>query len=212
MTTPNKQHRDFGPDYFNGWPATVPAERLERAIQYTQDRVKAQPSLLIKGDLPSSGDDAFDMDMFLTAHSMLSSYQENMVDLSPLDAASDEDFLLVLGQILIELETEHHFTCAIISNLHSSQGTITIFTLAKHPDWMGLSISLPNLRDLHVIAVESGRTPGDPAAMFAVPGVMMPDRPMESPPLQENNIKVLAQVAAWHGAASFNWLPTSSLN
>ena len=177
MNAPDNQHQNFGPEHFAGWPATVPAERLERAIQYVQERMRVQPDMQ---ELPTSGDADLDMDMFLTAHSMLSPHHITQVDLTPLDDASDEDFLPALRHILEGLETEHHFACAIIDNIaadqFSTETTIAIrdiFTLAKHPDWMGISISLPNLQGHHVHTIESKQNPGNPAAMFAVPDIMM---------------------------------------
>ena len=212
MTAPN--HQDFGPEHFAGWPATVPAERLERAIQYVQDRIRDQPSLLNQGNLPTSGNDDLDMDMFLSAHSMLSPHQIANIDLSPLDAASDNEFPVVLLHLLERLESEHHFACAIINNISADQFSTNttiaisdIFTLAKHPDWMGLSLSLPNLRGHHVHTWESRKHPVSPRAMIALPDIMMPGQTPQTPAVAEGGLKVLAQVAAWHGAASFQWFP-----
>ena len=204
-------HQSFGPDHFAGWPATVPTERLERAIQYVRDRMRIQPNMQ---DLPTSGDNNLDMDMFLTAHSMKNSYRPGEVDLTPLDAASDEDFLPALRQILEGLETEHHFACAIIDNIaadrFSTETTISItdiFTLAKHPDWMGLSTSLPNLRDHHVTSSESLKHPLSPSVMIGVPDVIRPEPILQPLTAPQVGIQTLAEIAAWHGAASFKWLP-----
>ena len=214
MTSPFTENQDFGPEHFSSWPATVPTERLERALQYVKDAITARPELILQPHLPASGDPALDMDMFLTAESMRSPFHGAATDLTPLDAASDEDFIPALFQILLSLETEHHFACATISTAsghpHSKEDTITItgiFTLAKHPDWMGLCIALPTLQALHIHAAESTLTPGAPAAAFAIPDSMHPED-IPSPPVPPHTgLQTLAEVAAWHGAASFNWLP-----
>ena len=135
----------------------------------------------------------WDMDMFLTAQSMNSAYHPTEVDLSALDEASDTDFQEVLWKILQDLETEHHFACAIITGkgAHQSAPAATIviqhiFTLARHPDWMGLSILLPYLRGQprpHMGVPTS--TPISPRTMIAVPDVMMPEQvsqPLTPPP------------------------------
>ena len=210
MTTPHRQDRDFGPEHFAGWPATVPTERLERAIQYVQDRTEVQPDMQ---KLPASGDNNLDMDIFLTTQSMNSAYQPTEVDLSALDEASDTQFLEVLRRILQDLETEHHFTCAIIDtgeHQFPPRPTIVIqhiFKLARHPDWMGLSILLPYLRGHHVHTWESRKHPVSPRTMIAIPDVMMPGQVFQPLPAPEGGLQVLAGIAAWHGAASFHWFP-----
>lgn len=211
MTIPDRQDRDFGPEHFAGWPATVPTERLERAIQYVQDRTKVQPNMQ---ELPSSGDNNLNMDMFLTAQSMNSAYYPTEVDLTALDEASDTDWLEVLRKILQDLETEHHFACAIITATRNHEpgpaATIMIqhiFKLARHPDWMGLSILLPYLRGHHVHTWESGKHRVSPCTMIAVPDIMMPENVYQPPAAPEGGIQVLAGIAAWHGAASFHWFP-----
>ena len=164
-------------------------------------------------ELPASGDNNLDMDMFLTAESMKSAYHPTEVDLSALDEASDTDFLEVLWKILQDLETEHHFTCAIIdTGAHQSAPAATIviqhiFKLARHPDWMGLSMLLPYLRRHHVHTWESRKHPVSPRTMIAVPDVMMPGQVSQPLPAPEGGLQVLADIAAWHGAASFHWFP-----
>ena len=172
--------------------------------------------LLRQPNLPQSGDPDLDMDVFLTAQSMISARRTAGIDLSPLDAASDEALPMVLSQILQTLETEHHFTCAIIDDTgHSADGhedTIAIteiFTLAKHPDWMGLSLSLHKLQGHHVRTHESQHHPGSPGVMIAVPDIMMSDQPDwgQTPP--QAGFRILADIAAWHGASSFQWFPAA---
>ena len=211
MTAPNDRDHAFGPEHFAGWPATVPTERLERAIQYVRDLTDLDPDT---DDLPVSGDSNLDMDMLLTAHSMTDSYNAAEIDLTPLDRASDQQFLAVLQEILQDHETEHHFACAIIThmNAHQPQPPTDIeinhaFTLARHPDWMGLSLALPHLLNRHVNTWESRRHPDSPRAMIAVPDIMMPKRAPRSQPAPRGELRVLAEVAAWHGAASFHWFP-----
>ena len=200
---------DFGPEDFAGWPATVPTERLERAIQYVRDRISIDPNI---HELPVSGDPNLDMDVFLTAHSMISPNHIANVDLTPLDTANEINFMVVLWQILLDLETEHHFPCAIIDvvadQAHPST-TIAIFILAKHPDWMGLSTHLPSLRNHHVTSLESQKHPLSPSIMFAVPDVMMPKPILQPPTAPEGGLRTLADIAAWHGADSFNWFPAA---
>ena len=211
MTEPSNQDQDFGPEHFAGWPATVPTERLERAIQYVRDQAQLHPDM---EDLPVSGDENLDMDMLLTAQSMTNFHNAAEVDLTPLDRASGHQFLEVLREILQDRETEHGFACAVISHMGAGQpqqpATIEIrhiFTLARHPDWMGLSLALPDLRDHHVHAWESRRHPASPRAMIAVPDIMMPEQAPPSSPAPRGGLRVLAEVAAWHGAASFHWFP-----
>ena len=213
MTTPNNQDQILGPEHFAGWPATVSTERLERAIQYVRDRARSDPDMQ---ELPTSGDTTLDMDMSLIAQSMISHQLITQVNLAQLDLVSDAQFVEVLREILQEQETEHHFASAIITHIkiHQSQPmeTITIkhiFTLAKHPDWMGLSPILPNLQDHHVHTWESHRNPHSPRAMIAIPDIMMPKQVPESPPIPQGGIQVLAEVAAWHGVASFHWFPAN---
>ena len=208
--TRTEQRQDFGPEHFAGWPATVPTERLERAIQYVRDRTSIEPNI---HDLPVSGDPNLDMDVFLTAHSMISPHHIANVDLTPLDTVSEINFMVVFWQILQDLETDHHFPCAIIDVVadqhHPSTNRVftDIFTLAKHPEWMGLSTSLPNIRNHHVTSLESREHPLSPSVMFAVPDVMMPKpiaQPLTAP---QGGLQTLADIAAWHGAASFNGFP-----
>ena len=211
MTTPNNQDQTLDPEHFASWPATVSTERLERAIQYVRDRARFDPDMQ---ELPTSGDTTLDMDIRLVGQSMISHELINQVNLALLDLVSDAEFMEVLRQMLQEKETEHHFASAIITHIKTPRlqpmETIAIkhiFTLAKHPDWMGLSPILPNLQEHHVHTWESHKNPHSPRAMIAVPDIMMPKQLPKSLPIPQGGLQVLAEVAAWHGAASFHWFP-----
>ena len=209
MQQPNRQpnNTSLGAEDFAGWPGTVGIERLERAIDYVRNHVSPIATH------PNSGDPALDHDIFMTANSMTSPHLGSQLDLSVLDNSSSVEWLFDLVSILRSLETEHHFACAFLTveendALPPDEAEVAIrhvFTMAKAPDWMGLCVSLPHIKGLHVHAVQSSIDPEAPCAMIAVPTILMEDDIEPSPPTPEGGMASLESITRWHGAQTFHW-------
>ena len=209
MQQPERAPSDttFGPADFAGWPNTVGAERLERAIKYVQEQMSPF-------DLrPNSGDPGLDNDIFMTAHSMLSPYLGHQINFSVLDESTSDEWLFDLIAILRTFETSTHFACAFLVVEQDEAkpvdeatiGIRQVFSMAKDPDWMGLCVSLPTVKDLHVHAIQSSHDEQAPCAMIAVPSVMMDDDTPPSPGTLEGEMATLESITRWHGAKTFHW-------
>lgn len=192
---------------FAGWPGTVGAERLERAINYMRNNMS------MSDEQANSGDPNLDHDIFMIANSLASPHLGILIDFSVLDNSTSSQWLYDLIAILRSIETETHFACATLAvektEAHlEDDATINIthvFTMAKDMDWMGLCITLPHIKDLHIHAIQSPNDPQEPCAMIAVPTEMVGDALPPPPPTPVGGLARLETITRWHGAQTFHW-------
>ena len=84
-----------------------------------------------------------------------------------------------------------------------------MFALSRDPDWIGLSPQLPHMKGLHVHAFESSTRPGRTGFFLGLPEKLLPARRPTPEPVPEGEAGLLAEIAVWHGARSFRWIPVS---
>ena len=217
MTTrPSRDDGSLGPEDFSGWPGTPPSERLQAATEAVQIHSilgnEKEMILRLKEENDPVGND---MEMVIAT--MRNSILVQEMDQDRLEYISREGDFSALDDLLLEHESDTDFCgCLVIDD---SPDTVEqpwllafrhLFALSRDPDWIGLSPGLPHMKGLHVYAAESPTRPGKIGFFQGLPEKLILARRKAPLPVPEGEPQLLAEIAAWHGARSFRWMPSSA--
>ena len=210
-TTPKIDDGSVGPEHFAGWPGTLPTDKLEEIIKYS--RVK---NLAVMRLYDRSRYDKVVRDMEMMGATMRNC---NLVGRLPPDRLEDIGYsgdITAFEDLLREQESDTDFCGGLV--IDDSPDTDEkpwliafryLFALSRDPDWMGLSPQLPHMKDLHLHAFESLTRPGRTGFFLGLPEKLLPANRPAPGPVAEGEPRLLAEIAAWHGARSFHWIPAS---
>lgn len=218
MTTmPSSGDGTVGPEHFAGWPCTPPTERLEQAIATSRvSNIGVLQYYAGRDDDEGTVARSLLRDMKMVSFTMMNSTLIERVDQNRLDNIGRSGDLAAFKDLLREHESDEIFCVGLV--IDDSPDTDEqpwliafrrMFALSRDPDWMGLSPHLPHMKDLHVHAWESPAKPGCTGFSLGLPEKLIPAVGRVPAPVPEGEPQLLAEIAAWHGARSFRWIPGS---
>lgn len=210
MTTrPSRDDGVDSPEYFAGWPGTPSTERLDRAFEYW--RVENGAVMLYYMKLEN---DPRLRDIEMMSATMRNSSLVERLDQDRLEWIGRDGDLADLVDLLIEQESDSGFGCGLViddtPDTDEAPWLIAfrhLFALTRDLEWMGVSPKLPHLKDLHVHACESLTRPGRTGFLLGLPEKLMPANREAPGPVPEGEPQLLAEIAVFHGARSFRWMP-----
>ena len=216
-TTPSSGDGSVGPEHFAGWPCTPPTERLEQAINLS--RVS---NLAVVQYYASRDDDEGEVERSLLRDlEMVLATQRNStlaqrLDQERLEHIARSGDIAAFKDLLREHESDTDFCGGLV--IDDSPDTDEdpwliafrhMFALSRDPHWMGLSPQLPHVKDLHVHVFESPTRPGRIGFFLGLPEKVMPVERRDPGPAPGGEPQLLAEIAAWHGARAFHWVPST---
>ncbi len=213
MTSGPEQHNPetVGPEYFTGWPGTLPTERLEQIIQYS--RVS---NLAVMGLYDRSKYDEVLHEIEMMAATMSNCSLGERVNPDRFEHISRSSDFAALDDLLLEHESETDFCGCLVIDDSPETGEEPwliafryLFALSRDPEWIGLSPHLPHMKGLHLHAFESSNRPSQTGFFIGLPEKLVPAAAPAPGPVPEGEPQLLAHIAAWHGAKSFHWIPAA---
>ena len=209
--TPKSEDGTFDPEPFAGWPGTLPTERLEEIIEYS-----CVTNLAVMGLYDRSKYNKVLHDIEMLSATMRNRTLAKRLPHDRLEHIGRSGEIAAFEDLLREHESDSDFCGGLVIDDNPDTDEEPwlsafryLFALSRDPDWMGLCPQLPHIKDLHVHAFESLIRPGRTGFFLGLPEKLVPARRREPGPAAEGEPRLLAEIAAWHGARSFNWIPAS---
>ena len=200
-----EQKRSYALDDYAGWPATPSTARLIAA----HDIVSNWPGNLNE-TVHFTDDPALDMDChhYVLTHASLG-YIESLRRELRRPPKDGMEALHRLLDMLVNADTDHTMGAAVLDYTNTSGLVLSIrsiFALQRHPEWQGVSPYLPQLSGLRLLIWESQHRANSPGAIIAAPGDMYL-YPKHEATMPTGEATDFTEVARWHGATHFHWIP-----
>ena len=195
-----------------GWPATPPEDRLRKALSFVMDTTEPK-----RPQQPEHTDQ--DVLGLLWCHranmvSSESARKENKAGTSAQRHISSLRMWTEMATKAWGLESEQGFggiiTLAQKSEKNKGTQDSIIFQLLRHPEWMGLNRTLPLMKGLNVVIMESQKMAGRPGMILAGPDPLPGYAGTENLPPGETTL--LGEVLRWHAADQILWQRRETMN
>ena len=202
MNTNNRPSPVNDYDEMAGWPGTIPTARLLTALS------------AIKNGTPHETLDPQtqeDITGFVHSHkcNLISSqhHPEGITSVAIEDAK--RQFPEAPGWAQTVLAARAHDTKTTIGGIivwmKESTEKNAIFSLLRHPEWMGMNRILPLMKDMNVMIFESQEIPNSPGLLVAQTQWGKVER-TEGQPVPPGETQQIESILRWHGARELLWI------